>query len=33
MITAGVPEPIPFEDHQELSPADMPLFDPPVPSD
>jgi alpha,alpha-trehalose phosphorylase len=32
MITAGVPEPIPFEDHQELSPADVPLFDPPVAS-
>jgi alpha,alpha-trehalose phosphorylase len=30
MITAGVPEPIPFEDHQELSPADVPLFDPPL---
>jgi alpha,alpha-trehalose phosphorylase len=28
-ITAGVPEPIPFEDHQELSPADLPLLDPP----
>ena len=29
-ITAGVPEPIPFEDHQDLSPADLPLLDPPV---
>lgn len=28
-ITAGVPEPIPFEDHQELSPAELPLLDPP----
>jgi alpha,alpha-trehalose phosphorylase len=32
MITAGVPDPIPFEDHQELSPADIPLVDPPFPS-
>jgi alpha,alpha-trehalose phosphorylase len=32
MITAGVPDPIPFADHQELSPADVPLFDPPVAS-
>ncbi|MBJ7359972.1 glycosyl hydrolase family 65 protein, partial [Nocardioides sp.] len=31
-ITAGVPEPIPFEDHQELSPSELPLVDPPVPS-
>ena len=31
MITAGVPDPIPFEDHQELGPADVPLVDPPVP--
>jgi len=31
-ITAGVPDPIPFEDHQELSPADLPLLDPPVAS-
>ena len=29
---AGVPDPIPFEDHQELAPADVPLVDPPVPS-
>ena len=28
-ITAGVPDPIPFEDHQELAPADVPLVDPP----
>ena len=31
-ITAGVPDPIPFEDHQELAPQDVPLVDPPVPS-
>ena len=29
-ITAGVPDPIPFEDHQELGPADVPLVDPPI---
>jgi alpha,alpha-trehalose phosphorylase len=29
-ITAGVPDPIPFEDYQELSPADLPLLDPPI---
>jgi alpha,alpha-trehalose phosphorylase len=28
-ITAGVPEPIPFEDHQELDPHDVPLADAP----
>jgi alpha,alpha-trehalose phosphorylase len=27
-ITAGVPEPIPFEDHQELDPHDVPLVEP-----
>jgi alpha,alpha-trehalose phosphorylase len=29
MITAGVPDPIPWEDHQELSLSDVPLVDPP----
>jgi alpha,alpha-trehalose phosphorylase len=33
MITAGVPDPIPFTDYQELSPADLALLDPPVASD
>lgn len=28
-ITAGVPDPIPFEDHLQLSPSDVPLVDPP----
>jgi alpha,alpha-trehalose phosphorylase len=27
-ITAGVPDPIPFEDHQELDPHDVPLVEP-----